>query len=174
MSKGKEKSAERRETEASYVGKDAAVRAILVKGEEILVQGQIHPAIYWKAIAVLVFAILLTFKVHVLGIFFGVVSLIMFITATLTRHFLLLALTNKRVLSRYGVIQVDIVALQFKQIESIELERMLLGQILGYATVVIMGTGRRHVRIPYIANAAEFRRKYDEVTLAEEEEPEKE
>ncbi len=153
----------------SYVGKDDAAQAILVDGENILVQGRIHGAIYWKAVAVLIFAFLLAFQIPVLGAFFGFVALVMVITSTLTKHFLLLALTNKRVLSRYGVLQVDVVAIQFKQIESVEMERMLLGQIFNYATVVILGTGRRTIRIPYIANAAEFRRKYDEVTLKSDE-----
>ncbi|GJL85388.1 MAG: hypothetical protein DHS20C02_11630 [Micavibrio sp.] len=152
---------------ASYIGKDDATRGVLVEGEDVLVQGRIHGAIYWKSVAVLIFALILTFQIPVLGAFFGVVGVLMAIGATLTRHFLLLALTNKRVLSRYGVLQVDVVAIQFKQIESIEMERMLPGQIFNYATVVIMGTGRRTIRIPFIANAAEFRRKYDEVTLKE-------
>ncbi len=151
----------------SYAGKEAAVKAVLVEGEQVLVQGRIHPAVYWKAGAVLIFALILLPLIPVMGGFFMIVALIMAGTSALTKHFLLLALTNKRVLSRYGVLQVDVVAIQFDRIESIEMERMLLGQILNYATVVILGTGQRTIRIPFIANAAEFRRKYDEVTLKE-------
>ena len=164
MTSSKKKSSDK-DAATSYVGKDDAAEAILVEGEEMLVQCRIHGAIYWKSVAVLIFAILLVFQIPVLGAFFGFVGLLMVIGATLTKHFLLLALTNKRVLSRYGVLQVDVVAIQFKQIESIEMERMLPGQIFNYATVVIMGTGRRTIRIPFVANATSFRRKYDEVTL---------
>ncbi|HBR69716.1 MAG TPA: hypothetical protein DEA55_10120 [Rhodospirillaceae bacterium] len=162
-----EKKAGDTDAATSYVGKEAAVKAVLVEGENVLVQGRIHPAIYWKAGAVLIFGLLLSFVIPVMGGFFLLVGLVMAGTATLTKHFLLLALTNKRVLSRYGVLQVDVVAIQFDRIESIEMERMLLGQILNYATVVILGTGQRTIRIPYIANASEFRRKYDDVTLKE-------
>ncbi len=156
-------------TSVGYAGKDAATSAILVKGEELLLQAQIHPAIYWKPVAVLIFALLLALKVPTLGALLGVAGLMMLATATLTKHFLLLALTNKRVLSRYGILQVDVVGIAFSKIESIETERMLPGQIFNYATVVIMGTGNRMIRIPFIGNATEFRRAYDEVTLKSEE-----
>jgi len=173
MTEQEEKSVERRESQASYISREDATATILVKGEKVLVQGIIHPAIYWKGVAVLIFGILLSLKIVQLGILLGVVGLLMLAMAVITKHFLLIALTDRRVLSRYGVVQVDVVAIQFKQIESLELERMLIGQIFGYATVVVMGTGRRTIRVPFIANASEFRQKYDDVTLAENEEDKK-
>lgn len=42
------------------------------------------------------------------------------------------------------------------------------GQIFGYANVIIMGTGRRYIRIPFVGNAIEFRRMYDELSLKRE------
>ena len=145
--------------------RNTAVEALLVDGEELLVQGQVHPAIYWKSAAVLAVALLVTLKAPPLGVVFGVFGMLMLVFAVLTRHFLLIALTNRRILARYGILQTDVVTVKFDKIESVEMERMLLGHILGYATVVAMGTGQRVIRIPFIANAAEFRRKYDEVTL---------
>lgn len=81
--------------------------------------------------------------------------------AMLTKYFLRLALSNKRVLARYGVLQVDVVDVPFNRVESVELERMLPGQIFGYANIIVMGTGNRYIRIPFVANPRAFRRAYN-------------
>ncbi len=44
-----EKKAGDTDAATSYAGKETAVKAVLVEGEKVLVQGRIHPAIYWKA-----------------------------------------------------------------------------------------------------------------------------
>ena len=90
--------------------------------------------------------------------------------ALLVKEILLMVLTNKRVLVRYGILQVDVVDMRFSKIESIELERMIPGYILGYANVVLMGTGNRYVVIPFVDNALEFRRAYNKLTLVDDEE----
>ncbi len=151
-----------------YAPSAQAASEILVQGENILVQADIHSAIFWRGGVVVFLSFLLALKVPILGAVFGFAGALALVAAVMTKHFLLLALTNKRVLSRYGVVQVDVVAMAFSKIESIELERMLLGQILGYATVVIMGTGNRMIRIPFVANATEFRREFDKITLEKE------
>ena len=150
------------------------IKSMLVKDEKIVVYGRVHPAIYWKSVAILLLGVLFAIFFAVeLGILLAVAALLKFAWVELIRHYLLLVLTDKRFLVRYGVLQVDVTDIRFSKIESIELERMLPGQIFGYANVVVMGTGQRLLRIPYIANAAEIRRAYNEMTLADEETEEK-
>ncbi len=145
------------------------LRRMLVSGEKVIINAKIHNAIYWKSIAVLILSVLVYFFIaSPLGILLFVAGSVMFILEMLTKHFLLLAVTNKRVLARYGLLQMDVVDIRFSKIESIDLERMLPGHIFGYASVVVMGTGQRYIRIPYIANAEEFRRYHNEITLAKE------
>ena len=95
-------------------------------------------------------------------------GLAMLVHAKLKKEILFLVLTNKRVLFRYGILQVDVVDMRFSKIESVELERMPPGYILGYANVVMMGTGNRYIVIPYVENAVEFRREYNRITLEKE------
>ncbi len=141
---------------------------MLVKGEEIILRAQIHKALYWKSVAVILLAILLFFYVPPLSMIAGVVGALMLCVAILTQHYILLVVTNKRVLARYGLLQMDIVDIRLSKIESIDLERMLPGHIFGYASVVVAGTGQRIIRVPYISNAEVFRRFYNEMALAEE------
>lgn len=141
---------------------------MMVSGEEVVLRAELHNAIYWKSFAVMILAVLFWFIAAPLGYLLFVVSAIMLILGVITKHYLLLAITNKRVLARYGLLQMDVVDIRFSKIESIDLERMLPGHLFGYATVVVMGTGQRFIRIPYIANAEAFRRYHNEITLVRE------
>lgn len=148
---------------------DQELNRMLVSGEEVVLRAKLHSAIYWKSIAVIVLGcIFLIFIARPLGYLLLTVGAIMVVLAMITKHYLLLAITNKRVLARYGLLQMDVVDIRFSKIESIDLERMLPGHLFGYATVVVMGTGQRFIRIPYIANAEAFRRYHNEITLVRE------
>ena len=86
----------------------------------------------------------------------GIAGAIMLCVAILTQHYLLLVVTNKRVLARYGLLQMDVVDIRLSKVESIDLERMLMGHIFGYSSVVVAGTGQRIIRVPHIANGEVF------------------
>lgn len=138
----------------------------LVAGEEVLANAEITKAIYWPSIAVLVISVLFfVFVASNLGILFLVVSALMAGYAAARRKVLLLVLTNKRVLVRYGLLQMDIVDLHFDKLESIELEQMPTGMMMGYSRVVIMGTGNRYISIPYVSNGRKIRKAYNEIVL---------
>jgi hypothetical protein len=92
----------------------------------------------------------------------GVVAVLMAIYAIIKKEILMLVITNKRVLARYGILQVDVVDMHFDKLESMELERMLPGYIMGYSNVVLMGTGSRFIVIPYVANGVAVRRAYND------------
>lgn len=141
---------------------------MLVKGEEVILRAQVHRALYWRSVAILIIALLLLFYIKPLAIIAGIVGAVMLCISILTQHYLLLVVTNKRVLARYGLLQMDVVDIRLSKIESIDLERMLLGHIFGYANVVVAGTGMRIIRVPYIANSEVFRRFYNEMVLADE------
>ena len=50
-------------------------------------------------------------------------------------------------------------------VESVELERMLPGFLMGYANIVIMGTGNRYIVIPFVGNPRRLRKAYNEQVL---------
>jgi hypothetical protein len=149
---------------------DLDVESILIKGEKIVVRGEIHWGIYWKSAILMFFALLVMFfLVFELGVILAVAALVGIAHSILMKHMLLLVLTDKRVLMRTGLLQVDVIDMRFKNIESIELERMLPGFLLGYSNVIVMGIGQRFVRIPYLANGVQFRRAFNDMVLGAEE-----
>jgi hypothetical protein len=143
----------------------------LLEGENLLVRGLIHPAIFWKAVAVLILAVILLIKAFNLGLFMLLVAGIMIVMATLTQRYLVLILTDKRVIIRAGIAYVELIEIRHSQIESVELSYTIPGQIFGYATVVVSGTGRRTVMVPYIENAVEFRKGLEEILMKRDELP---
>lgn len=146
----------------------ALLEGRLVKGEEILHIARIHGGVYWGAIAVGFIALLVgTFVASRLGLFLFVVTGIMGLVAYLKQRFLMFVLTNKRVLARSGIIKIDLIDMRFDTIESFELEQMLPGYLLGYANLVVMGTGNRYIVIPYVANAAIIRKSFNEIVLGD-------
>jgi len=143
-----------------------AVNERLLDGEVVVARAEISEAIYWKPAVVLVVALLVAIYVFPIGVILGLFGLSLLTVAVLRKEILMLVVTNKRIFVRYGILQVDVVDIHFDKVESIELERMLPGYLLGYANVVIMGTGNRLIVIPYVANSISVRRAYNEQALA--------
>lgn len=141
------------------------VDSLLVPGEQIVGKAIISPFIYWQSVAVMIFGFLLALMVWQLGALLVFTSLIMIVYNTLKKEILLFVLTDKRILCRYGILQVDVVDMRFSKIESVELERMPTGYLMGYANLVLMGTGQRFITIPYVENGPELRQAYNRLTL---------
>ena len=141
----------------------------LREGETILINGIISPGIYWKSLFVLLLALLVGLLAWQLGALLLIVSLIMFGVAFLTQKFLLLVLTDHRVIVRYVIINLETTQIRFSSLESVEVQRTLVGQLLGYASVVLTGTGTRVLVVPFIANANQFRNALDEILFRQDE-----
>ncbi len=138
----------------------------LAEDEKIISFARIHGAIYWKAVGVLIFALWLALGVTVtLGMFFLFVGGVMLVLAHLARHFLILAATNKRIFVRSGFFYADMIELRYAQVESIELGIMPSGQVFGYGSVILTGTGQRRIIVPFVANAIQFRSKVNEILV---------
>jgi len=138
----------------------------LTEDEKLVEAVVIHPAIYWKGVAVAIIGALIAIGISVnLGGFLIVVGLIMLIIAHLTRHFLILAATTKRIFVRSGILYADMIELRYSQVESIELGITPIGQVFKYAAVILTGTGQKRIMVPFVANAIPFRSKVNEILV---------
>lgn len=146
----------------------AMAESMLLPNERLVRVASISPGIYWKGIALFVISLIVMVLAFPLGVFLCLVSLMMLGLAFLARAYLLLAATDKRVIVRHGILFLDIIQLRYSKIESVELAWTLIGELLGYASVVITGTGNRVTVIPFVSDAVEFRRAMNEILLARE------
>jgi uncharacterized membrane protein YdbT with pleckstrin-like domain len=72
------------------------------------------------------------------------------------------AVTNKRVIIKVGLIRRRTVEMNISKIESINVDQSILGRILGYGDIVIVGTGGTRESFETLASPTQFRRKFQE------------
>ncbi len=145
---------------------------VLRPDEKILAQAVISNGIYWKSIAVLCLAILF-------GVFFAVelflfltgVAVLMAVFATVIREILMMVVTDQRVIIRVGTILIETIDLRLDRIESVELQNTLIGQLIGYSSVIVTGTGTRLAYVPFVANVSPIRVAIDEILYKREQKP---
>jgi uncharacterized membrane protein YdbT with pleckstrin-like domain len=75
-----------------------------------------------------------------------------------------LAITNKRVIAKFGFIKRDTVEINLSKVEAVRVEQGLWGRMLNFGTILMSGTGGSIEPIPNIADPLVFRRKFMEAT----------
>jgi Bacterial PH domain len=86
------------------------------------------------------------------GLPFGVLAIYGFVRAFLLTKFTEFAVTDKRVIGKFGIIKRSSLELVLGKVESISVNQNLFGRIFNYGTVVVTGSGGTHQPIPYIAD----------------------
>ena len=125
------------------------VESSLTTGEKVEQRAQITKVIYVRPVFWLVVAVLFCLG----GL--GIVPVALFIVTaiSLIRTFLVvstteLAVTNKRVLAKFGIIKRSTIELNLTSVESVNLEQGILGRVLNYGSLVFNGTGSSGVPVP--------------------------
>jgi len=68
-----------------------------------------------------------------------------------------LALTNRRIIAKSGLIRRNTIELKVNRVESLGVHQSILGRVFNFGSIVVKGTGGSHAPIPYIAKPLEFR-----------------
>ncbi|MDO8597339.1 MAG: PH domain-containing protein, partial [Sulfuricaulis sp.] len=71
-----------------------------------------------------------------------------------------LAVTNKRIISKSGVIQRTTMELSLDKIESIKVDQGIMGRILNFGLITISGTGGDKTPIESIADPLQFQKHF--------------
>jgi uncharacterized membrane protein YdbT with pleckstrin-like domain len=127
---------------ASYIDK------VLIGGEQVLYRARISR---WSLAPLLLLGILL------LPIGVGLIFLIWAWARYASTE---LAITNKRVIAKTGLIERKTVEMFIAKVESIQVEQSVLGRLLDYGTVVISGTGIHSAPFKSIADPLTLRKHF--------------
>jgi uncharacterized membrane protein YdbT with pleckstrin-like domain len=73
-------------------------------------------------------------------------------------------ITNKRIIMKTGLIAVKTLELNLSKVESVKVNQSVIGRILGFGHVVIIGTGGTQETFVNIRKPSEFRKKFQENT----------
>ena len=74
------------------------------------------------------------------------------------------AITNRRVIVKYGFVKRDTVEINLDKVEALKVEQGFAGRMLNYGTIVISGAGTSVAPIHDIADPLVFRRSFMEAT----------
>lgn len=88
----------------------------------------------------------------------------LFIAPMLDRYSDEFAITNKRIIVKTGLISRKTLEMNLSKIESVNVDQSILGRLLGYGTIRIIGTGGTREEFPNISNPIEFRKKFQELS----------
>lgn len=127
---------------ASYIDK------VLIGGEQILYRARIS---LWSLAPLLLLGVVLL----PVG-----VGLIFLIWAWVRYASTELAVTNKRVIAKTGLIERKTIEMFIAKVESIQVEQSVLGRLLNYGTVVVSGTGVHSAPFKSIADPLTLRKHF--------------
>ena len=125
------------------------VEGALTKGEQVVHQGKV--SIWSLAPLLLLGLIFLAF--YGLGLLFWIAAAIRYFTTEL-------AITNKRVIAKFGLISRSTIEINLQKIESIQINQGILGRIFNFGSIVVSGAGNPQAPIPGISNPLQFRRAF--------------
>lgn len=127
------------------------VEDALTKGERIIYQGRLSLWSFW-------FMILLGL---LLLPAFGI-GLLLWLAVYIKHKSTELAITNKRVIAKFGFISRRTVEINIHKVESMQVDQSVLGRIFNFGTLVISGAGDPQAPIPGISRPLEFRKAFME------------
>lgn len=90
------------------------------------------------------------------------VAVIAYVSGSIRRSSTEMAVTNRRVLMKSGLMGRKTTELMLSKVESIGVDQGFMGRMAGYGTVVVRGTGGTHETFDRVSRPLEFRRKVQE------------
>jgi uncharacterized membrane protein YdbT with pleckstrin-like domain len=87
-----------------------------------------------------------------LGLLFWIAAIVRYVSTEL-------AVTNKRIISKFGFIRRNTIEMHLAKVESIQVHQGVIERLLGYGSLIVSGAGNPQAAIPGIADPMEFRRR---------------
>jgi uncharacterized membrane protein YdbT with pleckstrin-like domain len=145
------------------------VERVLQPGEAVIYATSLHWLIYLRAIVMLVIALAcliasgmfaepgMAIGLQIVAALFALFGLISSLVAFIRRSTTELAVTDRRVIFKTGIIQRHTMEMNRSKVETVGVDQSILGRMLGYGTIIVRGTGGSFEPIPYIGEPLTFR-----------------
>jgi uncharacterized membrane protein YdbT with pleckstrin-like domain len=96
----------------------------------------------------------------------AIVGVIIILAALIRRSTTELALTDRRIIAKRGLVSRDTVEMNLSKVESLHVNQGLMGRLLDYGDVTVVGTGSSLEPLRGISDPLELRRKLGELAGA--------
>lgn len=146
------------------------VAEILSPGERLVYEGHVSmfailPSLVGGAVLILA-GVGLIIGAGPVGFVLVALGLIWIAAALIRRSSTELAVTDRRVIAKFGFVSRNTIELNLSKLESVRVEQSVMGRIFGYGSVYVTGTGSTLDPIPFIADPIKFRQAVQTATDA--------
>jgi uncharacterized membrane protein YdbT with pleckstrin-like domain len=145
------------------------VQRVLQPDETVVHQSRLHPLIFLPALIWLLIGLVLLVastqtsdeRIYIAliaaAVLFGVLALGSWARAALRRATTELAITDRRVIYKSGLLSRHTLEMNRSKVESVDVDQSILGRICGFGTIVVRGTGGSLEPIRMISDPLTFR-----------------
>jgi len=141
---------------------------VLQPGETVVHESRLHPLIFLPALLLLALAIALLvgsmqftgdvkIGLQAAAAIFAVFAIASWARAAIRRATTELAITDRRVIYKAGLLARHTLEMNRSKVESIDVDQSILGRLLGYGTIIVRGTGGSLEPIRMISDPLTFR-----------------
>lgn len=125
------------------------VQGSLTPGEQIVYEGEVS---IWSLLPLVIVGFIFLFAMG-LGLIFWLIAYIRYKTTEM-------AVTNKRIIAKFGFISRTTIELNLRKAESIQVHQGILGRLFNFGSIVVSGGGSPQAPVPGISRPLEFRRAF--------------
>jgi len=134
------------------------VQRVLQPGEQVRHISSIHWIVYWPGVAVAVLAAV----AYWLGWEYAAYALALVAVVLLIQQWFQwwvteIAVTNRRIIYKTGLVRRQTNEMNMDKVESVKIDQSILGRMLDYGNVMMLGTGEGFETLRTIASPIELR-----------------
>jgi uncharacterized membrane protein YdbT with pleckstrin-like domain len=142
------------------------VERVLQPGEQVRHISSIHWIVYWPGVAVALLAVVaywfsetrfLTGMWRYTAYALALVAVVLLIQQWFQCWVTEIAVTNRRVIYKKGLVRRQTNEMNMDKVESVQVKQSIVGRMLDYGTVTILGTGEGFETLRTIASPIELR-----------------
>ncbi len=145
------------------------VERVLQPGETVIYLTSLHWLVYSRAALLLVLGLAcfvasgrfdrpgVALLLEIIAGVFILLAALSAVRALVQRATTELAVTDRRVIYKTGILQRHTLEMNRSKIETVGVDQSILGRVLGYGTVIVRGTGGSFEPIPFIGEPLAFR-----------------
>lgn len=128
----------------------------LSENEKIIRMGSVHWIVFaWPVIWMVIGTVTMTL---VIGIFIFIIALLALIGAIFYKFTTELAVTDKKVVAKWGFISRKTIEQRLSKIDAVTVNQSTLGRLLNYGEITIQGSGMALTPIKNVSDPLAFRR----------------
>ncbi|MCG2635283.1 MAG: PH domain-containing protein [Gammaproteobacteria bacterium] len=128
------------------------VESVVGSGETVEYQASVS---IWSMVPLFLLGLVLL-PLFGIGLIFWVIAVLRYLTTEL-------AVTNKKIIAKFGFISRNTIELLLPKVESIQVNQGIVGRICNFGSIVVSGAGNPQAPVPGIADPMAFRKRFMEI-----------